>query len=222
MDSAAAVQAILENKLIVVLRHIATANLDEVAGALWEGGVRVVEVALNTPGAFEQLGILRRHRFCLGAGTALEEAVATAALNAGAQFLFSPIRSDFFLPLCRRRGVLGIPGGLTPTEIYRLWGEGAELIKVFPTSVAGPDYLQEILAPCEGLRLVPTGGITLESLERYLQVGAVAVGVGREIVDPCLVAERNFAEVTRRAAEFTERIQSLSRLPAQQTAGETR
>ncbi len=212
--------AIAESKLIVVLRHIPLEALDGVAVALRGGGVRVLEVALNTPGALEQLELLRRYDFCLGAGTALHEQAAKEAIDAGADFLFSPIRSPFFLPLCRERGVLGIPGGLTPTEIYTLHAEGADFIKVFPGSLGGPEYIREILAPCEDLKLAPAGGVDLHNLESYLDAGVAAVAVGTEIASPHLAAERNFKAIARQAARFTEKIQSFCESRAQAHARE--
>ena len=199
---------IAESKLIVVLRHIPLEALEGVAAALRGSGVRVLEVALNTPGALQQLELLRRCDFCLGAGTALREQAAREAIDAGAEFLFSPIRSDFFLPLCRELGVLGIPGGLTPTEIYTLHAEGAEFIKVFPGSL-GPEFIREILAPCEELKLVPAGGVDLLNLESYLGAGVAAVAVGTEIVSPRLAAERDFKAIARQAAQFAEKIKSF-------------
>ncbi len=210
---------ITESKLIIVLRGVPMDALDGVAGALREVGIRVLEVALNTPDAMVQLQRLRRYDFCLGAGTAIEEHAAKAALDAGVTFLFSPIRSSFFLPLCRARGVLGIPGGWTPTEIYTLRQEGAALIKLFPGSLGGPEYLREILAPCQDLRLIPAGGVDLQTLESFLQAGAVAVAVGAEIVDPHLVAQKNFGEIAYRAAQFIEKIKAYSKLDARPQRG---
>lgn len=210
MISQTAARAIAETRLIVVLRHIPLESLHWVATALRKGGVRVLEVALNTPCALEQLHILRGYDFCMGAGTALDEPTARAAIDAGAVFLFSPMRSPFFLPLCRERGVVGIPGGLTPTEIYTLHAEGAEFIKVFPGSLGGPEYLREILAPYEGLKLIPAGGVNLKTLGAFLEAGAAAVAVGKEIADPRLAAKKDFAEIARRAARFTKKIKSCA------------
>ncbi len=210
-----AAAAIAETKLIVVLRYIPMEAVDGVAKALRRGGIRVLEVALNTPRALDQLRLLTEYDFCLGAGTAMDEQSARTAIDAGVEFLFSPIRSSFFLPLCRERSVVGIPGGLTPTEIYTLHAEGAEFIKVFPGSLGGPEYIREILAPCERLKLVPAGGVNLQTLEAFLEAGAAAVAVGKEIADPRLAAERNFAEIANRAAQFTEKIASFSRIRTQ-------
>ncbi len=210
-----AAAAIAETKLIVVLRYIPMEAVDGVAKALRRGGIRVLEVALNTPRALDQLRLLRGYDFCLGAGTALDEQTARAAIDAGVEFLFSPIRSSFFLPLCRERGVVAIPGGLTPTEIYTLHAEGAEFIKIFPGSLGGPEYVREILAPCESLKLVPAGGVNLQTLEAFLEAGAAAVAVGTEVADPHLAGERDFTEIANRAAQFTEKIASFSRIQAQ-------
>ncbi len=212
MTLASTAKAIAEARLIVVLRHIPMDVIDGVAHALREGGVRVLEVALNSPQAIDQLRLLRGYDFCLGAGTALVEQTAKAALDVGVDFLFSPVRSPFFLPLCRERNVVGIPGGLTPTEIYTLHAEGAEFIKVFPGSLGGPDYIREILAPCENLRLVPAGGVDLHTLDAFLQAGAAAVAVGEEIADPRLAAGKKFAEIAERATQFAQNIKSFSKI----------
>lgn len=212
MTLASTARAIQEARLIVVLRHIPMEAIDGVARALREGGVRVLEVALNSRQALDQLRLLRGYDFCLGAGTALDEQTAKAALDVGVDFLFSPVRRSFFLPFCRERNVVGIPGGLTPTEIYALHTEGAEFIKVFPGSLGGPDYIHEILAPCESLRLIPAGGVDLHTLDAFLQAGAAAVAVGKEIADPSLAAEKKFAEIAKRAAQFAQNIKSFSKI----------
>ncbi|MFQ5662613.1 MAG: bifunctional 4-hydroxy-2-oxoglutarate aldolase/2-dehydro-3-deoxy-phosphogluconate aldolase [Terriglobia bacterium] len=205
-----AAQAIANAGLIVVLRGVPRTALDPVARALRRGGVRVVEVALNSPQALEEVSRLRDYDFCLGAGTAVEEGLAEAAIDAGAQFLFSPIAQSFFLPLCRKRGVVAIPGGFTPTEIYHLHYAGAHFVKIFPGWLGGPQYVREILAPCEELRLVPAGGVSVDTLEEYFRAGAVAVGVGQEIVSGELIDREDYEEITRRAQSFVEKISTLS------------
>jgi len=206
----AAEHVIAESRLIVVLRHIPMDALDGMAPALLEGGVRVVEVALNSPDALAQLDLLRRYDLCLGAGTVLDQESAIAAIDAGVDFLFSPVGSPFFLPFCKKHGVLGIPGGLTPTEIYDLHRQGAYFIKVFPSSFGGVRYLKEILSPFRELKLIPAGGVSLQTVDGFLQAGAEAVAVGTEIADPRLAAARDFAKIANRANRFTEKIRSLS------------
>lgn len=207
----AAADVIAESRLIVVLRHIPRDALEGMVPALLEGGVRVVEVALNSPDALAQLDLLRRYDLCLGAGTVLDQESANAAIDAGVDFLLSPIRSSFFLPFCERHRVLGIPGGLTPTEIYDLHRQGAYFIKVFPSSFGGARYLKEILSPFGELKLIPAGGVSLQTVDGFFEAGAAAVAVGTEIADPRLAAAGDFAEIASQANRFTEKIRSLSR-----------
>lgn len=208
----AATAVISEARLILVLRHIPTDALEGLVPALLEGGIRVIEVALNSSDALAQLKFLRRYDVCLGAGTVLDFESATASIDAGVDFLFSPIRSSFFLPLCQERRVLGIPGGLTPTEIYDLHRGGAHFIKVFPSSIGGARYIRELLAPLRGLKLIPAGGVSRQTVHEFLHAGAAAVAVGREIADPRLAAARDFAEIASRASQFTEKIRSFSQV----------
>lgn len=203
-------QVIAKAGLIVVLRGVPRTALELVARALLRGGVRVVEVALNSPRALEDISLLRNYDFCLGAGTAVREDLAEAAIDAGAKFLFSPISQSFFLPLCRKRGVVAIPGAFTPTEIYHLHYAGADFVKIFPGWLGGPEYIRDILAPCQDLRLIPVGGVGVETLEGYFHAGAVAVGVGEEIVNVELVNREDYEAIRRRAQSYVEKISMLS------------
>lgn len=203
-------QVIANAGLIVVLRGVPPTALELVARALLRGGVRVVEVALNSPRALEEISLLRNYDFCLGAGTAVREDLAEAAIDAGAKFLFSPISQSFFLPLCRKRGVVAIPGAFTPTEVYHLHYAGADFVKIFPGWLGGPEYIRDILAPCQDLRLIPAGGVGVETLEGYFHAGAVAVGVGQEIVNVELVNREDYEAISRRAQSYVEKISMLS------------
>lgn len=210
MGDASTAQEIASERLIVVLRGIPPTALDPLARALLEGGIRIVEVTLNSPHALEEIAQLRTYNFCLGAGTAVQEDLAEAAIDAGAQFLFSPISQSFFLPLCRKRGVVAIPGGFTPTEIYQLHYAGADFVKIFPAWLGGAQYVGDILAPCQDLKLIPVGGVSAETLEEYFRAGAAAIGVGQEIVDAELIDRQDYKEISHRARSFVERISTLS------------
>lgn len=210
MGDASTAQEIASESLIVVLRGIPPTALDPLARALLEGGIRIVEVTLNSPHALEEIAQLRTYNFCLGAGTAVQEDLAEAAIDAGAQFLFSPISQSFFLPLCRKRGVVAIPGGFTPTEIYQLHYAGADFVKFFPAWLGGAQYVGDILAPCQDLKLIPVGGVSAETLEEYFRAGVVAVGVGQEIVDAELIDRQDYKEISRRAQSYVEKISTFS------------
>lgn len=207
----AAALSIAETRLIAIIRHVPTDVLEGVVFALIEAGVRVFEVALNSRDALTQLRLLRKYSICLGAGTVLNEESAIAAIDAGADFLFSPIRASFLLPLCRERGVLGIPGGLTPSEIYDLHKQGAVFVKVFPASTGGARHIAEVLAPLENLKLIPTGGVNLQTAEEFLEAGAAALAVGSGIVDPRLITSGMFSEIANRGRQFVEKTRSFAR-----------
>jgi 2-dehydro-3-deoxyphosphogluconate aldolase/(4S)-4-hydroxy-2-oxoglutarate aldolase len=175
------------------------------AGELLAGaGVTAVEVTLTTPGALSALPALRAAlpASCLvGAGSVRTAEQSIAAARAGAQFLVTP---TFRPSVIAATGLPVVCGALTPTEIEAAQEAGAALVKVFPASAFGPGYLREVLAPMPELRLVPTGGVTPESVAAYAKAGAAAVGVGSALVDANVVARGDWAEVQRRAERFTE------------------
>lgn len=193
---------ICDAKLIVVLRHIPLEGLREAATALQKSDIRAVEVAMNSTHAVEQLRVLKECGFCVGAGTILCEGEAEKAVDAGAEFLFSPVRISFLPSFCRKHKVLGIPGAFSPTEIHLLCQEGYELVKLFPAASLGPEYLRQILAPFPALHLVPTGGVTLSRANQFLRCGAAALAVGTEILSRSLVQAKRFDLVAERAHSF--------------------
>jgi len=206
----AAALSIAENRLIAIIRHVPTNVVEDVLLVLIEAGVRVFEVALNSRDALTQLRLLRKNSICLGAGTVLNEESAIAAIDIGVDFLFSPIRSSFLLPLCRERGVLGIPGGLTPSEIYDLHEQGAVFVKVFPASIGGARYVAEVLAPLDNLKLIPTGGVNLQNAGEFLKAGAAALAIGSGIVDPHLITSGRYSEIAIRGRQLVEKARSFA------------
>jgi len=108
--------------------------------------------------------------------------------------------------MCHRYGIVVIPGAFTPTEILTAWEAGADIVKVFPAGVAGPQYLKDIKGPLPQVRLLPTGGVTLENTPDFIKAGAVAVAVGTALVDKKLVAEKKFDLITERARQFVEAV----------------
>jgi 2-dehydro-3-deoxyphosphogluconate aldolase/(4S)-4-hydroxy-2-oxoglutarate aldolase len=198
--------------LIAILRADAPDALLPAAEALLAGGVDVVEFALTTPGALEQIraGRLRFGAGLLvGAGTVLGPAAAEAALAAGAQFLVAPCVQGPVLDSCRQRGALLIPGAFTPTEIVAALESGAELIKLFPASLGGAGYLRELRGPLPHVQLVPTGGVTMDNARAFLSAGAVALGVGSSLADRKLLAEGAWPVLTQRAREFCRAIDAV-------------
>ncbi len=209
----AVLDAIQQSGVVAVIRLASAESLRRVAEAIAAGGIRVIEFTMTTPNA---LGVLAEvagepGECIVGAGTVLDPETARAAILAGAQFVVSPVLCPEALRLCRRYDVPVIPGAMTPTEILTAWEQGADLVKIFPAGALGPRYVKDLLAPFPHLRLMPTGGITLENAGEYIRAGAVAVGVGGDLLDARAIAEGEWSVLTARARALTERVASARR-----------
>ncbi|MBI3963348.1 MAG: bifunctional 4-hydroxy-2-oxoglutarate aldolase/2-dehydro-3-deoxy-phosphogluconate aldolase [Deinococcus sp.] len=202
-------QYLLSQKVVAVVRLEKADSLLQAAQALSAGGVKVIEFTMTTPGALDIVATAARElgpEVLLGAGTVLDPETARSAILAGAQFIVAPTLNPEVITLCHRYNVLVIPGALTPTEILAAWEAGADLVKVFPAAAVGPRYLRDVLAPLPYLRLLPTGGVTLENVGDFLRAGAAAVGIGGNLVDPQLVSAGKFAVLTERARQFVQAV----------------
>lgn len=201
-------RVIEETGVVAVIRLASAEPLLRAAEAVAAGGVRVIEFTMTTPRALEVLAgaSAAPGASIFGAGTVLDAETARAAILAGARFIVSPVLCPDVIRLCRRYDVPVIPGAMTPTEILRAWELGADMVKVFPAGVLGPRYLKDILAPLPQLRLIPTGGVTLENAGEYIRAGAIAVGVGGDLLDARAITEGRWPVLTERAAALVQRI----------------
>lgn len=196
---------ILAPGVIAVVRSERPGPLVEVARALARGGVTAIEITFTVPGA---VGVIERvareldDEIQIGAGTVLDAETARAAILAGAQFVVSPSTDPRTIELCRRYSVPVMPGALTPTEVVTAWQAGADVVKIFPSELTGPRYLKALRGPLPQIRLLPTGGISLENAREFLECGAAALGVGSALVSPQHVASEDFDEIERRARQF--------------------
>jgi 2-dehydro-3-deoxyphosphogluconate aldolase/(4S)-4-hydroxy-2-oxoglutarate aldolase len=197
-----------ESGAIGIIRIQTAEDLLAIAGALHRGGLNCLEITMNTPGALRAIESAREKlpQVLLGAGTVLDAISAREAILAGAQFLVTPTVKLDVLEVAHRYGVPAIIGAMTPTEILTAWEAGADMVKVFPASVLGPKYLQEIHGPLPQIPLVPTGGITAENAGEFIRAGAVAVCVGSWLVDKKAVAEGRFEVLTERARQLVEAV----------------
>jgi 2-dehydro-3-deoxyphosphogluconate aldolase/(4S)-4-hydroxy-2-oxoglutarate aldolase len=172
--------------LIPVLRARTTAQAHAVVKAMIEGGVKVIEVTMTVPGAVDLLRELKEEYpgLLLGSGTVTTAEEAEATIAAGAEFVVSPSFHPAVITRTRTLGKLSIPGALTPTEVITAWRAGADYVKIFPCSaMGGASYLKSLLAPFPDLKLIPTGGVTLQTAEGFLRAGARALGVGGDLVN---------------------------------------
>lgn len=200
-------QRVLDRVIVAVIRAQSPELLADVAEALLAGGVEVMEVTFTVPGAtrvLEKVAEKLGDRILLGAGTVLDPETARTAILAGAEFIVSPAVNLEVIELCKRYGKLVMPGALTPTEIVTAWQAGADIIKIFPSELTGPKYLKAINAPLPQIRLMPTGGVNLDTAVDFLNAGACALGIGGSLVEPKAVASGDLKRIETLAAKYVE------------------
>jgi 2-dehydro-3-deoxyphosphogluconate aldolase/(4S)-4-hydroxy-2-oxoglutarate aldolase len=198
-----ATAALLERAgVVAVIRLQDPAGLGAVVDALLAGGVQALEVTMTVPRAIESIAALAPSlpaEFLLGAGTVLDAATARRAIDAGARFVVSPVFRPEVITACHRLATPALPGCYTPTEILDAWEAGADIVKVFPATALGPAYLRDVRAPLPQVKLMPTGGVSIENAGDWIRAGAVAVGIGSALVDPRAVADGAFDVITDKA-----------------------
>ncbi len=177
-------EQILRYKIVAILRGCAPERVMDIAAALTEGGIRLLEITLNSPGALDlirQVAGTMGDRLLVGAGTVLTAAEAELAIDAGAKFILSPSLDVDTIQVTKELGAVSVPGAFTATEILMAWRNGADIVKVFPASV-GASYLRDLRGPLPQIRLMPTGGVNLNNIREFRAAGAVAYGIGSALV----------------------------------------
>lgn len=200
-------QRVIGTGMVAIIRSPSGEQLVQVARALHEGGIDVIEVTFTVPGVLEIISQVKRElgkNILLGAGTVLDPETARMALLAGAEFIVAPNTNTDVIKLCQRYGKLVMPGAFTPTEIVTAWEAGADIIKIFPADSVGPGYLKAIHGPLPQVRLLPTGGVDLTTIASFLQAGACAVGLGSALVEKKALEEKNWDRVRELARQYVE------------------
>ena len=193
--------------LIPVLRAKSVAQGRAVVDAMIAGGVTVVEVTMTVPGAIDLLNELRNEYspkdLLLGSGTVTTADQAQATIDAGAEFVVSPSLHPDVIRVTKTNKKISCPGALTPTEAITAWNAGADYVKIFPCSaVGGASYLKSLLAPFPHLKLIPTGGVTLQTAASFIQAGARALGVGSDLVNLAAIDAGQAGTITETARAY--------------------
>jgi 2-dehydro-3-deoxyphosphogluconate aldolase/(4S)-4-hydroxy-2-oxoglutarate aldolase len=193
--------------IVAVIRAPSGELLADVAEALVAGGVEVMEITFTVPQAhrvLEQVAKQLGSKILLGAGTVLDPETARIAMLSGAEFIVSPTTNLEVIRICRRYDKLVLPGAFTPTEVLTAWEAGADIVKVFPSDFTGAPYLKVLKAPLPQVRLMPTGGVTLQTAPAFLEAGAYALGVGGSLVEAKALASGDMKRVETQARQFIE------------------
>lgn len=205
------------HKIVAIVRGIPAAKADHTAEALAEGGIRLIEVTMNSEGALETITRWRErygNRLRVGAGTVLDLNMAKAAITAGAEFLISPALDESVVAYGVEQGIEVWPGTLTPTEIVRAWKAGARAVKVFPLGTLGAQYLKDVRAPLGHIPIMAVGGVDLGNISEFINAGAVAVGIGGNLVDKKLIEANQFDDLRDLAAQYVKAVSTNSRRTA--------
>ena len=206
-QSVSALQRVLDQTIVAVIRAENGDLLLDVAESLLAGGVEVMEVTFTVPRAvqvLEKVADKLGNRILLGAGTVLDAETCRIALLAGAEFIVSPSLHADVIETCKRYSKVVMPGAMTPTEVITAWQAGADIVKVFPSEITGPRYLKALHGPFPHVRLMPTGGVNLETAAEFLRNGACALGVGSSLVDPKLVAAEDLKKIEHLARQYVQ------------------
>ena len=194
---------------MAVIRMENQEGIEEVARALGRGGVYALEVTMTVPNALQAISRLRDledTNFIIGVGSVLNKNMVLEAINAGAQFVVSPIFKEEIIETSHSNNIPVMPGAFTPSEIYKAYECGADVVKVFPADVLGMSYFKSIKAPMPFLKIMPTGGVTLDNAGEWLAAGACAVGVGSALVDSKAIKEKNYDTLTEKAKRLIQSI----------------
>ena len=205
---------VLESCIVAVIRAESGDLLVDVAEALLAGGVDVMEVTFTVPKAhqvLERVADKLGKRVLLGAGTVLDPETCRAAFLAGAEFIVSPAVSVPVIEMCKRYSKLIMPGAFTPTEVLTAWEAGGDIIKIFPGEIGGPNYLKALHGPLPQVRIMPTGGVDLETLPSFFKAGACAVGVGSNLVEKKAVETGDMERIRTLAQQYSSLVKQCKK-----------
>jgi 2-dehydro-3-deoxyphosphogluconate aldolase / (4S)-4-hydroxy-2-oxoglutarate aldolase len=211
MSRDADLKRVLDLGLVAIIRSPSGEQLVDVAEALVAGGIDVLEVTFTVPDALGVLAAVRKKlgdRILLGAGTVLDPETARAALLAGAEYIVTPTVNPSVIEMCRRYDKVVMPGAFTPTEVLTAWEAGADVVKLFPAEIGGPGHLRALKGPFPQIRILPTGGVNLETIGDFVKSGACAVGLGSALVEKSALEQRNFARITELSKKYVAAMQA--------------
>lgn len=180
--------------IVGIIRNLAIEDVVSILPIFEAAGLTTVEITMNTPDAGDIIRYaVDQHGDSLnvGAGTVCNTRDLKEALKAGAEFIVTPVTDEDVIVTCAKREVPDFPGAFTPTEIYRAWTLGADIVKVFPATSLGPRYFREMKGPLSAVKLMPTGGVNVDNCVEFLKAGAVGLGIGSQLFDEELIRAKS-------------------------------
>jgi 2-dehydro-3-deoxyphosphogluconate aldolase/(4S)-4-hydroxy-2-oxoglutarate aldolase len=207
MDKASILSALLETKIVAIIRLDSSEPVYPTALALLKGGIRAIEVTMGTPNALQEIEKLAKHPDILpGVGSVVDTETVKEAVQSGAQYIVTPASKREVIEEAHRLGKPVLSGALTPTEMLQAYEWGADIIKLFPAKLFGLPYFKAIRAPMPHIPMMPTGGVSIENAAEWMQNGAVCLGVGGALVSQRLIDQSDYDGISTKAKKMREAV----------------
>lgn len=197
--------------IVGIVRNVSLEDVKHILPIFREAGLTTIEITLNTPGADNIIRYALENEsdgLNIGAGTVCTKDDLELALDAGSQFIVTPIINKKVIKSCVKKNVPIFPGAYTPTEIYNAWTLGASMVKIYPATSLGPEYIKDLKAPMNQLKLLPTGGVGLENMSDFLKAGANGLGIGGQLFDKKLIQDKNWQGLKEHFEQFIQKLPS--------------
>jgi len=209
MTRAFLLEQLLATKIIAIIRLSSSESVFELAQAFRRGGIKAIEVTMGTPNALEEINKLSQIEGVIpGVGSVIDAKIAKAAIDAGAQFVVTPVSKPEVIQMAHQHHKPILSGAMTPSEILQAYEWGADVVKLFPAANFGLSYFKAVKASMPHLPIMPTGGVTIENASEWIANGAVCLGVGSTLVNKKLIEEKDFEGITAIAKALTEAIKN--------------
>lgn len=202
---------IFDEKVVAVVRVDDSDKLKNVIEAVYQGGVKIIEITMTVPNAISMIEKMKNEfgeKVLIGVGSVIDKQTAEVAISAGANYVVSPVTIRDVVETVVKYDKAMMPGAFTPTEITNAMEMGADIVKIFPADVLGMNFFKGILAPMPHLKLMPTGGVSLTNADEWLKAGACAVGVGSALMDKSAIKNRDYAKLTSNARTIVATIKN--------------
>ncbi|MFD3003453.1 bifunctional 4-hydroxy-2-oxoglutarate aldolase/2-dehydro-3-deoxy-phosphogluconate aldolase [Pontibacter toksunensis] len=212
MTTAFSWEAFEKIQVVGILRNVPPQHIQTLFEVYLDAGLTTIEITMNSPGAADTISSLNKifgDRLNIGAGTVCTSYDLEKALAAGAQFIVTPVLAEDVIKGCVEKKVPVFAGAYSPTEIFRAWQLGASMVKVFPAGQLGVQYIKEVLAPLNNMKLLPTGGITQSNFIEFLEAGAQGLGMGSHLLPKQLIEEERWDELSRHLTGFVEKFKKF-------------
>ena len=195
--------------IVGIVRNVSLEDVKQILPVFREAGLTTIEITMNTPGAEEIIRYAidnEQEGLNIGAGTVCTREDLDLAIDAGAQFIVTPIINKKVIKSCVKKGIPIFPGAFTPTEIYNAWMLGAAMVKIYPATSLGPEYVKDLKAPMNQLKLLPTGGISSENMLSFMKAGANGLGIGGQLFDKKLIEDKNWKGLKVHFRQFIDKL----------------